>query len=190
MTRRFLLPAALAAFALVIPATATAKGPSEATITGPGLSSPIKFTGNSEGGWSNAFGQLVQWGGFFPQTFGQSPDPVLRARPNMSLGPRYSVTYIVPGPSTDTLRQDLYPYAASGPVTYMEPGQKFWGDQKTHGGWYRGYSELKSTLIEAGLPKKAPATHDRVATVRKIALGAGAGVVLAAAALALIRRRR
>jgi hypothetical protein len=189
MSRRFLLPAVIATAALLVPATATAKGPSEATITGPGLSSPIKFTGNGEGG-SGPFGLLVSYGGFFPQTFGQSPDPVLRARPSMALGPRYHVTYVVPGPSTDSLEQDLYPYAVYGPVTYMEPGQKFWGDQKTHGGWYRAAPQLKDTLIEAGLPKKSPVTHDRVANVRKLALGAGAGVVLAAGALLLLRRRR
>jgi hypothetical protein len=188
MTRRLLLPAVIASAALLLPATAAAKGPSDATITGPGLSSPIKISGGGEGG-NTTLGQLVTYGGFFPQAFGQTPDPVLRARPTTALGPRYNVTYIVPGPSTDTLRQELYPYAAGGPLSYMEPGQPFWG-QKTHGGWFRGAPELKSTLIQAGLPKKAPATHQRVASARKLALGAGAGVALAAGAFLLLRRRK
>jgi hypothetical protein len=187
MTRR-LLPAVVAAVALLLPATASAKGPSDATIAGPGLNPPMKISGGGEGG-NTTLGHLVTYGGFFPQAFGQTPDPLLRARPATALGPRYNVTYIVPGPSTDTLRQELYPYAAGGPLTYMEPGQPLW-DQKTHGGWFRAAPELKSTLIDAGLPKKAPATHERVANARKFALGAGAGVVLAAGALLLLRRRR
>jgi hypothetical protein len=188
MTRRLLAPALIAGVALLLPATAAAKGPSDATITGPGLSSPIKISGGGEGG-NTTLGHLVMYGGFFPQAFGQSPDPVFRARPATALGPRYDVTYVVPGPSTDTLRQELYPYAAGGPLSYMEPGQPLWS-QKTHGGWFRAAPELKPTLIEAGLPKKAPATHERVANARKLALGAGAGVVLAAGALFLLRRRR
>jgi len=195
MTRRLPLVVLVAA-ALLIPATATAKGPSDATISGPGLSSPLEFSGGGEGG-NTALGELVSWGGFFAQTFGQEPDPLLRARPTVLLGPRYDVTYVVPGPSsTDTLRQELYPYAVGGPFTYMEPRQKFWGDQRTHGGWYRGNPDLRSALVEAGLPKQALAAHKRAAgsqrgtSGRTIAIGAGAGVVLAGAALLLLRRRR
>ena len=190
MSKRPFVPALVGALALLIPATASAKGPSDATITGPGLKAPMKFSGGGESGDSTKLGQLVTWGGFFPQTFGQSPSPLLAARPRTALGPRYDVTYIVPGPSTDTLRQVLYPYAVTGPITYMAAGQKFWS-QTTVGGWYRGNPELKSTLIEAGLPKKAPATHHRVANARKaIAVGAGAGIAAAGGALLLLRRRR
>jgi hypothetical protein len=195
MTRRLPLVVLVAAGALLIPATAAAKGPSDATITGPGLSSPLKFSGGGEGG-NTALGRLVSWGGFFAQTFGQEPDPLLGTRPTGLLGPRYDVTYVVPGPSTDTLRQELYPYAVGGSFTYMEPRQKFWGDQRTHGGWYRGNPNLRSALVEAGLPKEAPAAHKRAAgsqranSGRVIAISAGAGVVLAGAALLLFRRRR
>src|SRR5438105_10541558 len=107
--RRSPLLAVAVAGALLLPAAAAAKGPSEATITGPGLSSGLTFRGGGEGGDTN-LGLLVAQGGFFPQTFGQSPDPT-GAKPD-DLGPGYSVVYTVPGPSTDTLRQDLYPYAA------------------------------------------------------------------------------
>jgi hypothetical protein len=190
MSRRSLVPALIGALALLIPATAAAKGPSEATITGPGLRAPIKFSGDGESGPTNSLGQLVEWGGFFPQAFGQSPSPLLAGQPKTALGPRYDVTYVVPGPSTDTLRQVLYPYATYGPVTYMAPGQKLWS-LSSHGGWYRGNRELKSTLIEAGLPKNAPATHHRDASGRRaIAVGAGAGILFAGGALLLLRRRR
>jgi hypothetical protein len=190
MTRRPLFLALFLLGALLLPGTASAKGPSDATITGPGLSSPLSVNGNGEGG-PTPLGQLVEWGGFFPQTFGQSPDPILAARPAGLLGPRYDVTYVVPGPSTDKLRQQLYPYAAGGVYTYMEPNQKFWGDQSTNGGWYRAGSGLKALLVQVGLPRKAPTAHKRSANSRKaIAIGAGAGFVLAGGALLLLRRRR
>jgi hypothetical protein len=73
----------------------------------------------------------------------------------------------------------------------MEPNQKFWGDQSTRGGWYGGNSDLRSTLVEAGLPTKAPTAHKRAANSRRaVAVGAGAGIVLAGGALLLLRRRR
>jgi hypothetical protein len=150
-----LLLGLVAALALLLPGGAAAKGPSEAKITGPGLSSPLTISGVGEGNTSTALGVLVQDGGFFAETFGQSPSPLLRQEPG-PLGPRYLVTYTVPGPTLATLEQDLYPYAAGGPVTYMRPGQLFWGDQRTVGGWYRGAMQLKEMLVKAGLPKAAP----------------------------------
>jgi hypothetical protein len=190
MKRRSLALALPILFALLIPATAGAKGPSEATITGPGLSSPIRFAGD-EGNYSQAFGDLINLGGFFPQTFGQSPNPVRRTRPSTALGPRYEVAYVVPGPSTDTLRQQLYPYASGGPVTYMKPGQKFWGTQYTLGGWLRAGAGLKSMLVAAGLPQAAPASRHGSSSGRTaIMLGGGLGFVLALGALLLYRRRR
>jgi hypothetical protein len=189
MIRRSLAAAPLVFLALLIPATASAKGPSEATITGPGLDSAIEFKGQ-EGNYSQAFGQLIEAGGFFPQTFVQSPDPVKRNRPTGRLGPRYDVSYVVPGPSTDTLRQELYPYAALGPVTYMKPGQRFWGDQQTHGGWFRAGTALKSTLVQAGLPKNAPSTRHSSSSRTAIALGGGLGFALGLGALLFYRRRR
>lgn len=185
--------AALAA-ALVLPATADAKGPSVARITGPGLTTPLTINGNGEGGNSTNLGLLVDASGFFPQTFGQSPNPLLREQPAVpQLGARYMVTYTVPGPTTSTLRQELYPYASGGPISYMEPGQAIW-DMKTHGGWYRASSELQGMLVDAGLPKTPPATLRNRSTshVReaRIAVGAGAGLAVAAGVLFVLHRRR
>jgi hypothetical protein len=177
----------VAVAALVLPATATAKGPSEATISGPGLASPLKITGNGEGGWSTDLGILVEQGGFFAQTFGQSPSPLLRSRPG-GLGSKYTVVYVV-SPGADTLRQDLYPYAQGGAVTYMAPGQRFW-DQRTAGGWHRGTSQLKTMLVKAGLPRTSPQPARSSGRTRGVAIGTGAGILLAAGALALLRRRR
>jgi hypothetical protein len=182
------------AAALAVPGVAVAKGPSVATIAGPGLTAPLTIQGNAEGDVSTDLGMLVAEAGFFPQTFGQSPNPLLAGQPKGPLGPKYTVTYTVPGPSTDTLRQYLYPYAANGTLSYMAPGQKIW-DQTTFGGWYRGTKALRTMLIDAGLPAIPPAVRGRAVARSShenvsIALGAGTGIALAGGLLLFLRRRR
>jgi len=185
-----LLFAGIAAAALVITGPASAKGPSVAKISGPGLSSAVTITGDGEGDTSTDLGLLVDQTGFFAEVFGQYPSPLLRARPG-GLGPRYTVVYTVPGPETSTLTQELYVYAAGGPVSHLLPRQRFWGTQETVGGWFRGTDELKQMLVKAGLPQTAPAVaRARAGGTRSIAIEAGFGVVVAAAALAALRRRR
>jgi hypothetical protein len=90
--------------------------------------------------------------------YGQTPDPTLKARPAGPLGPRYRITYVVPGPNgiRSTVVQWAYPYAKPVPLTYMRPGQSFWGSRKAHGGWYRSSADLKRMLVQAGLPARAP----------------------------------
>jgi hypothetical protein len=185
-----LLLLTFATAALALPAAASAKGPSVAQISGPGLSSPITITGNGEGDMSSDLGVLVTESGFFAEVFGQYPSQLIRARP-ANLGPRYTVVYTVPGPETSTLTQELYPYAADGPVSHLQPRQRFWGTQETVGGWFRGTGELKQTLVKAGLPQTAPSVaRSRAGSTRTIAIAAGFGIVVAGAALAALRRRR
>jgi hypothetical protein len=190
MRRPLLLAAALTAL-LLFPAAATAKGPSAASVSGPGLRHAVNIEGYGEGGNDTALGILVNDGGFFSQAFGGTPSATT-PRPAGGLGPRYDVTYTVPGgPNGDsTLHQDLYPYAAKGAVTYMAPAQKFWGTQSTPGGWYQGTAALRRTLVKAGLPPRPPAKKARAERKVGVAVGAGAGVALAAGALALLRRKR
>jgi NADPH-dependent 2,4-dienoyl-CoA reductase/sulfur reductase-like enzyme len=89
--------------------------------------------------------------------FGQSPDPTLASRPSGSLGPRYKVVYIVPGPNDIPSRvvQFVYPYAKPVALTFMRPGQPFWEGETTHGGWFRASPGLKRMLVRAGLPASA-----------------------------------
>ena len=184
-----LFVAALTAL-LLFPAAAVAKGPSAATISGPGLSHAITIEGFGEGDSTSPLGILVTETGFFPQAFEQTPSSTTRSRPTDRLGPRYDVKYTVPGPNGDsTLRQTLYPYAVNGPASHMAGGQKLWGTQSVPGGWYRGTATLKGMLVKEGLPATAPATRAR-ASGRTGALAAGAGVAFAAGALFLLYRRR
>jgi hypothetical protein len=156
--RLAVLAAAVAALALAAPALA--KGPSEATIEGPGLKGGgIHLTsGGGDPGSGTPLGNLTEFGGYFPATFGQEPNPMLSKRPKGDLGPKYTVVYKVPGPGGDTatIRQDLYPYATPTALTYTKPGQSFFGDQRTRGGWFEAPPDLKAALDHAGLPAAAP----------------------------------
>jgi hypothetical protein len=191
MKRLVLLTAVLGA-ALLFPALAVAKGPDRATITGPGLEQPVVIAGDGEGGSGSALGVLATQGGFFAQMYGATGYGSLPGRPKLKLGPRYRVTYRVPGGESgaSTVQQDLYPYAARGPVSYMPADQVFWDTQRTSGGWARGTSGLKEILVQAGLPARAPANRAAHAHKLGVALGAGGGVAVAALGLAFLYRRR
>jgi hypothetical protein len=153
--------AVMLGLAVVLAGPAAAKGPTKVTITGRGLSHAIVLAGNAEGNMSSRFGRLVELTGLFPQVFRQSPDSTSRIRPPGKLGPRYDAVYVVPGPNgtAATVRQQLYPYASSGPITYARPKQPVFPSEgmTTHGGWYRSPVALKRALISLGLPAKAPA---------------------------------
>jgi hypothetical protein len=176
----------LAALGATTPASA--KGPSAASLSGPGLGHALRIAGYGEGGFGTPLGALVQLGGFFPQVFGQSPDPTTRTRPPGDLGPRYRVVYRVPGPTrASTLSQDIYPYAKPSPVTHMRAGQRFWGNMRTKGGWVVSEAGLKAALVKAGLPKVPPASSGGSFPWVWTAVGIAAAAVLLLA-LALHRR--
>jgi hypothetical protein len=182
---RFVLAAL--AVALVLPAAAAAKGPSAASVTGPGLGKALVIRGNGESS-GTALGNLTVEAGFFPAAFGQQPDPMLASRPAQKLGPKLTIHYVVPGPNNRTYRivQDVYPYARGGAVTYMKPGQPIF-DMTTRGGWYRG-DGLKRTLVKQGLPARAA----RTSSSTNLGLLAGIGIpgVLVAVGAGLIVARR
>ena len=142
----------LALVSLALPTAALGKGPSAATIDGPGGGGGITFTGCCEPGSPTM--NLAEQAGFFPAVFRQTPDPMLDQRPKGDLGPKYTITYTVPGPNNDswTIKQDVYPYAPSGAVTYMKPGQDIFEIGGTRGGWFQAGPDLKQTLVAAGLP--------------------------------------
>src|SRR5439155_21422978 len=110
--KRIVVLAAAAAVAAALAAAAQAKGPTQASIAGPGLKGAIVLKGDAEGDAAAGFPRFVEDAGFFPTVFARSPDPTLRTRPKGVLGPRYVVTYLVPGPNdtSSRIRQELYPY--------------------------------------------------------------------------------
>ena len=154
--RRFVMLATVGALAaLAVAAPGSAKGPSAASLSGPGLDHTLPIKGEGESGTGTPLGSLVQLGGFFPQMFLEVPDSTTRTRPTGDLGPRYRVVYRVPGPSgISKVVQDVYPYAKP-PVTHMAV-QRFWGTNHTHGGWFVAEPGLKETLVAAGLRESPP----------------------------------
>jgi len=181
----------LAAIALAMPTTAVAKGPSSASIDGPGTGGGLKFSGDGESG-GTPLGTLTEQAGFFPAMFGQTPDPMQKDRPQGELGPTYTITYSVPNGEgkTDRLVQNVYPYA-NPPVTYTKPGQKFFGEMESHGGWFRSEEGLKQTLVSAGLPNSAPSSSSSDDSFFSAGLlGLFGAALLLAMTTAIVLRRR
>jgi hypothetical protein len=180
-----------AVVALALPTAAVAKGPSGASIDGPGSGGGLTFSGDGESS-GTILGTLTEQTGFFPAMFGQTPDPMQKGRPKGDLGPKYTITWTVPGPNgeTDRLHQDVYPYATP-PVTYMEPGLQFFGEMKTHGGWFRSEEGLKQTLVSAGLPQSAPSSSSSDSSFFSVGLLSllGAALLLAMTTAIVMRRR-
>jgi hypothetical protein len=193
MKRLVFVPLALLLGAALVPAAALGKGASKAEIAGPGLDRPISLAGEGQVGGQQLM-QLAEAAGFFPAVFVTTPDPMLEARPTGDLGPRYTIDYVMPGPNAeaDHIRQDLYPYANPSPVTYTEPGQAYFGTEKTRGGWYVATASLKDDLVATGLPETAPIEGGDPGFPWTVVGGlvAVAAIALLAGVAALLIRRR
>jgi hypothetical protein len=205
MKRRALIVAALAAVLFVIPVAAVAKEslPTAATIHGNDLAAPITLRGNAEPGSGTDLAILVQHGGLLaamvqpPQESGLVPN-----RPSSDLGARYSATFLIPRAAGGTakVRQDLYPYAAGGPVTYTPAGQLSGESRRVQAGWWQTTPGFRGSLIALGLPDRpargaptptppGPASRAASAAGWWIAGGTIAGVLLLGAGTVLLRRR-
>lgn len=187
---------AVAVCALVFPAVAAAKGPTEGTISGPGLDKPLKLGGRN--GWrqGSPMETLVRYGGFFQVAWGGQTGRTFANSPTQRLGPMYRVVYRVPGPTgaDDRIRQELYPFAKGGPLTYTPAGQKFFRTRRTLGGWFRTVPQLTTALVAAGLPAQAQRTpstaNDRAGRPLGLWALVGTLALVVLAALALKRRAR
>lgn len=183
----------LAVAALALPTGAYAKGPSAASIDGPGTGGGINISGDGESPGTQ-LGNLAMQAGLPDALFESQPNPMYTERPKGDLGPKYAITWTLPGPSgkDDYVKQDVYPYA-DPPVTYLEPRLKFFDDMETRGGWYVAGPALKDTLVDAGLPRTAPGaspSDGSFVSTGLVSLIAAALLVMAATALVLRRRTR
>ena len=166
--RRLLSIVGLAALLLVVlaPTSALAKGPTAASIDGPGGPFDVgEDPGSGEPGGSGALSRLAENAGLFTVGFGDNVSELSEQRPEGDLGPEYRIEWTVPGPDrTDTIVQRLYPYADGGAVTHTEAGQGYMG-METLGGWYVGGSALTEALTDVGVPAEPPATGLRALPV-------------------------
>ncbi|NUT37116.1 MAG: hypothetical protein HOV79_29005 [Hamadaea sp.] len=155
--KRWTPAAALAVAAAIVIATATpaaAKGADQATITGPGLATPIVLGVEGEPGSGSGLGLLSEGSGLFAAMFGSGAGGDLTdQQPTTALGPKYEIAYRVPGarPQPDIVKQELYPFADGGPVTFTRAGQASIGGS-TRGGWYRAPASLSGALATMGIP--------------------------------------
>ena len=221
MLRRLIVVTALAAgtgvaAVLWLAAPALAKGPSQASITGPGLVRAVIVAGNGEPGEQGTLAVLAGQTGLVNALFGadisvaqQAPVPLRSPPPKASLGVRYTVIYIVPGVTPQPgeqfgrIRQDLYPSAAGGPVIYTPPGQDGFGQPLQVTGWLRGSHQLTRALaqlgvrIRPGTPAASPtrplaahpaAAHHATSTTPAWIIAAAAGIAVAALAGIALRR--
>jgi hypothetical protein len=176
---------------LCLPATALAKGASEATLEGAGIGA-IALTGEGQSGGMQ-LSALADQSGLYLAMFRepQLPDRVLASRPRGDLGPKYTITWTMPTSATDEMKifQEVYPYAKPAPVTYMRPGQKVF-DSETRGGWFQADSRLKETLVAAGLPARAPESSSGESSFRIDLVGLLAGALLLATGATFFVRRR
>ncbi|HUH08441.1 MAG TPA: hypothetical protein VML96_11650, partial [Egibacteraceae bacterium] len=141
-------------------AAAAAKGPSEATIFGPGMDGPTSLSGDAETGAPTEFGDLVDRSGFFFSLFRSPSSPITDRPPEGELGPQYTVEYVVPWQGHEyRIIQLLYPFAAGGPVTFVDPAQDGPDEGGVHGGWYLASDRLLDTHrhTRANLASDAPA---------------------------------
>jgi hypothetical protein len=158
------LAAGLSVAAIPLATPALAKGPSQASITGPGLAHPIVVSGNGEPGMQAMLAVLAGQTGLYTAMFGagvgvpDQPTPLRTSPPQASLGPKYTVTYTVPGVNPQPgeqygrIRQYLYPDAIGGPVISTPPGQGGFGGPLQVTGWLRANRQLTRTLAQLGVP--------------------------------------
>ena len=174
MLRRFIVLISLAAGTAIVATAgvatpALAKGATQASIVGPGLARPVTISAQGEAlpGQGDTLSSLAEQTGLFTALFGagnstlDEPSPLRTPPAAASLGPKYTLTYTVPGvpdpgQRNGQIRQYLFPRAAGGPVIYTLPGQHGFGQPLQATGWFRGTPRLTATLTRLGVPAGAP----------------------------------
>jgi hypothetical protein len=152
------------ALVLAVASPAGAKGIiAEATISGPGL-------GRGSGSVVGGGGTLRIEASAADRMWELSGASWMRKREDSvfelglapaDLGPRYLVTYrydFGPGREHDLIRQELYPYADGGPVTFTPPGQVLTGEGMAPigSGWFQADPGFLEFLVRNGLPETKP----------------------------------
>jgi hypothetical protein len=151
MTRTAVL-AASCAIIWISAAGAAAKGPDQATVSGPGIDQTIAVRPHASPTLGNHMSSLIESSGIMNQLWCRSCDDLSAKQPTADLGPVYVVRYRVPsliGGPTRWVEQQAYPFAQPHPLTYVAPGQPFW-HQRTAGGWYEASSRLRHLLVGLG----------------------------------------
>lgn len=196
MRARAMFVSAVVAFAVALAGPASAKGAiAEANISGPGLGGA-----GSAGGGSGlkieapAADTMWELSGASWMKKREGSVSELGLAPG-DLGPRYLVTYRYhywPGREDDLIRQELYPYADGGPVTFTPPGQVLTGEGMAAigSGWFQADPAFFEFLVEEGLPDTKPlAAVSRSAPWTWILFGLAGLLAVGGLAASRLRRR-
>jgi hypothetical protein len=159
MRPRALFVGTVGALLLAVATPAVAKvGIAKAHINGPGLVDDGLRISDAvlEGMWDSG----IDVAGGLDDTRGDSVAELGLTVPE--LGPKYVIDYRLDAgtKAAETVRQELYPYASGGPVTYTPPGQGVaeglpWGGTLS-AGWYQASPGFFSFLVDQGLPESNP----------------------------------
>jgi hypothetical protein len=145
-----ILGVALASSLALIPAMASAKGVTDATVSGPGLTAPLRLGQEGTSRLADAAGLYAAF-----STPAPGPGPLQAEPPPGALGPRYVATYsfVIPEQHARqrSIRQDLYPFDTTGPVVHTPPGQTLFGTT-SQGGWRPAGPALTMILVSTGVP--------------------------------------
>jgi hypothetical protein len=186
----------------VAPPAAAKATIAQAQISGPGLGGGgLRISAPAtEGMWESGIDVA---GGLDDARAGSIAELGLTA---VELGPRYVVSYrfdVGPSRPAEIVRQELYPYAKGGPVTYTPPGQRLTGPvgMPITAGWYHSSLGFFQYLVDQGLPETKPvaaaadreSAQDTVPAARSTPWGwialALAGLVALSLAAPRLRRR-
>jgi hypothetical protein len=204
--RRMIVLAGVLALAMLVMGPAWAKGPTGATIIGPGIAEPIELEGNGEPGSGTDFAAFVEAAGFWQVVMdvegsAMSLNGEVIASPPSDLGTRYTVTWHM---GDEAVATDLYPNAAGGPVVHMAAQRLEFMEHDSPERWVAADPALLEMLdaygvpfrpvtapeapVEAAEPVADPAPADPVSAV-PWAIWLAVGLAAVTGALALGRRR-
>lgn len=151
MIRRIALVSLVAVLVpLTLAAPAEAKGPESAVVSGPGMDSTRLTWANAETDLAALLDIAFPWGGG-NRAWVANPPPG-------DLGPMYTAAYPMPGEMgpgrKEVVRQELYPFADSGPVVYTAPGQTMFGTPLNQG-WQATSPQLTTLMRSLGADPNA-----------------------------------
>jgi hypothetical protein len=158
--RTLVVTFAVAVVTLAVGAPAMAKGPSSATVSGPGIGTtsiawnrPDQYSLGTLTDTTFLFEAAGLSGAAGAADWDTQPPPG-------DLGPKYTVVYHF-GRYDDDIRQDLYPFAEAFPVVYTAPGQRMY-DTLLPSGWRETSSSLTAVLQDLGADPKAAARRTAI----------------------------
>lgn len=139
---------------ILIAVPALAKGPSSATVTGPGIDEPIELIDYGDLGQRDSVVALMRMTGVWYGNMGLEETTELS--PDVELGAAYILTWVSeanPGDPNDdfTIQQTLYPHALGGPVVHT-PAQPALDDESLTLGWRNVPVAFNDTLRQLGVP--------------------------------------